>query len=78
IILNYNSWRTVALVTLFVVVGKLLLVDLGTVKAIWRVLLFIGFGGLFLVLSYFFQSLWKPTNKPSVNDVTKPPGQSHA
>lgn len=74
IILNDNNWRMVALVTLFVVVGKLLLIDLSTVKAIWRVLLFIGFGGLFLVLSYFFQSLWKPAIKPAV----EPPGESHA
>ena len=60
ILLHERHWRQVALVALFVVVAKLLLVDLGAVKAIWRVLLFIGFGILFLALSYFFQSLWKP------------------
>lgn len=74
IILNDSNWRMVALVTLFVVVAKLLLVDLSTVKAIWRVLLFTGFGGLFLVLSYFFQSLWKP----AVKAVAEPPGDSPA
>lgn len=78
IVLNDNNWRMVALVTLFVVVAKLLLVDLGKVKAIWRVLLFIGFGGLFLVLSYFFQSLWKPSDKPQVKPVIKPSGETHA
>lgn len=51
--------RTVGLVTLFVVVGKLFMVDLVSVPAIWRVLLFIGFGGLFLALSYWFMSLDK-------------------
>ncbi|CAN5146876.1 DUF2339 domain-containing protein [soil metagenome] len=48
------------LTTLFLVVGKLFLVDLAEVEAIWRVLLFLGFGGLFLVLSYFLRSLWRP------------------
>lgn len=49
--------RTVGLVTLLVVVAKLFMVDLATVRAIWRVLLFIGFGGVFLALSYWFMSL---------------------
>lgn len=49
--------RTVGLMTLMAVVVKLFMVDLATVKAIWRVLLFIGFGGVFLGLSYWFISL---------------------
>lgn len=48
------------LATLFVVVGKLFLVDLAWVGTAWRILLFLGFGGLFLVLSYYLQSLWRP------------------
>ena len=48
--------------TLFLVVGKLFLWDLSGVEAIWRVLLFLGFGGLFLVLSYYLQSLWRGGN----------------
>lgn len=48
------------LTTLFLVVGKLFLVDLAEVQAIWRVLLFLGFGGLFLALSYYLRSLWRP------------------
>lgn len=56
---NKNVVRIVGLVTLFVLVGKLFLVDLENVKAIWRILLFFGFGGLFLLLSYFYQGLWK-------------------
>lgn len=46
--------------TLFLVVGKLFLVDLAGVEAVWRILLFLGFGGLFLVLGYYLQRLWKP------------------
>lgn len=46
--------------TLFLVVGKLFLFDLAGVDAVWRILLFLGFGGLFLALSYYLQSLWRP------------------
>ncbi len=46
--------------TLFLVVGKLFLVDLAGVEAVWRIMLFLGFGGLFLVLSYYLQQLWRP------------------
>ncbi len=49
--------------TLFLVVGKLFLVDLAEVEAIWRVLLFLGCGGLFLTLSYYLRSLWHPNPK---------------
>ena len=54
-------------VTLLLVVGKLFLLDLMWVGAIWRILLFLGFGGVFLVLSYHLQALWKTgsTSKPS-------------
>lgn len=48
--------RTVALATLFVLVGKLFLIDLEAVETIWRILLFAGFGGLFLLISYFYGS----------------------
>lgn len=51
--------RKVALGTLLLVVAKLFLVDLARLEGIWRVLLFLGFGGLFLVLSYYFRALWK-------------------
>jgi uncharacterized membrane protein len=44
-------------------VAKLFLVDLAKLQAIWRVLLFMGFGAAFLALSYYFPSLWKA--KPS-------------
>lgn len=50
--------------TLLLVVGKLFLIDLSTLQAIWRILLFLGFGGVFLTLSYFFQALWRQTPQP--------------
>lgn len=46
--------------TLFVVVGKLFLVDLSEVEPAWRVVPFLGFGGLFLALSYYLRGLWRP------------------
>ena len=46
--------------TLFLVVGKLFLVDLASIDASWRVLLFLGFGALFLALSYGLRALWRP------------------
>jgi hypothetical protein len=50
--------------TLFLVVAKLFLVDLVLVDTIWRILLFLGFGGLFLVLSYYLQNLMRPQREP--------------
>ena len=49
--------RTVGLVTLFVAVAKLIFIDLSEVKAIWRVLLFLGFGGGLLWLSYYVHKM---------------------
>jgi uncharacterized membrane protein len=63
--MNYGKLRIVAMGTLLIVVGKLFLVDLSELETIWRVLLFLGFGGLFLLLSYYFQALWKSNDKPS-------------
>lgn len=49
--------------TLFLVVAKLFLVDLAEVEAFWRVLLFLGFGVLFLTLSYYLRVLWRPGDR---------------
>ncbi|MDP6038692.1 MAG: DUF2339 domain-containing protein [Candidatus Latescibacteria bacterium] len=54
---NLNQLQAVALGTLFLVVGKLFMIDLAQLAAHWRILLFLGFGGLFLIISYYFQSL---------------------
>ncbi len=64
------------LVTLFVVVGKLFLVDLAWVGAVWRILLFLGFGGLFLLLSYYLQSLWRPGENSGGMNGGATPGAS--
>ncbi|MAU01042.1 MAG: hypothetical protein CL608_28185 [Anaerolineaceae bacterium] len=54
--LHHRLLRLVALATLFVLVGKLFLIDLVLVEPVWRILLFAGFGGLFLFISYFYRS----------------------
>jgi hypothetical protein len=59
---SFTDLVRLGLGTLFLVVGKLFLWDLAGVEAIWRVLLFLGFGGLFLLLSYYLQSLWRGGN----------------
>ncbi len=33
-------------------------------RAVWRILLFLGFGGLLLLMSYFFPRLWNPDAEP--------------
>ena len=48
--------RLIALGTLFLLVGKLFLVDLAALETIWRILLFAGFGGLFLLISYHYRA----------------------
>jgi uncharacterized membrane protein len=62
---RFSTVRTVGLATLFVLVGKLFLIDLANLKSVWRILLFFGFGGVFLLLSYFYQGLWK--TKPAAD-----------
>jgi uncharacterized membrane protein len=57
--LNSTRLRQIALGTLLLVVGKLFIVDLSELETIWRVLLFMGFGAVFLLLSYYFPKLWK-------------------
>ena len=47
--------RLVGLGTIFLVVAKLFIIDLSQIEAIWRILLFIGFGAVFLLIGYFLQ-----------------------
>jgi uncharacterized membrane protein len=56
-----------AIATLMLVVAKLFLVDLAALHALFRVALFLGFGSVFLVLSYALQSWWK-TTRPEPSD----------
>ncbi|NGP88597.1 DUF2339 domain-containing protein [Fodinibius halophilus] len=53
-----KKMRIGGMATLFLVVGKLFLVDLSKLQAIWRILLFMGFGAVFLLLGYYGQSRW--------------------
>lgn len=53
---HFKQLRLVAVATFFLLVGKLFLVDLTTVETVWRILLFAGFGGLFLFISYFYNA----------------------
>lgn len=48
--------RLIGLATIFVVIIKLFLVDLAQLQAIWRILLFMGFGSLLLIIGYLIQS----------------------
>jgi len=45
--------RKVAVGTLFLAVGKLILYDMRQIDPIWRILLFLGFGAVFLAVSYY-------------------------
>ncbi len=58
-----HDLRLAALPTLGLVMLKLFFWDLIGLAAIWRILLFMGFGAVLLVLSYSFRSLWKPGNR---------------
>jgi hypothetical protein len=49
----------VAISTLLLTVGKLFLVDLAALDALYRVLLFLGIGGAFLGLSYLLPGRWR-------------------
>jgi uncharacterized membrane protein len=60
--------RNVALGTLFLAAGKLVVHDLSQVEPIWRILLFLGFGGVFLAVSYYFTDLWNASSRQSVSD----------
>jgi uncharacterized membrane protein len=48
--------RLVGLATIFVVIIKLFLVDLAQLQAIWRILLFMGFGSVLLLVGYLIQT----------------------
>ncbi|MBT8399129.1 MAG: DUF2339 domain-containing protein [Rhodothermia bacterium] len=51
--------RQTGLATLAVVVAKLFAIDLSELDPVWRIILFIGFGGLLLVTSYLFPAIWR-------------------
>ncbi len=57
-----------AVATLLLVVAKLFLVDLAALDALFRVLLFLGFGSVFLFLSYTLQAWWR-ADRPRGGDA---------
>jgi uncharacterized membrane protein len=62
-----QSWPTaekVAIWTLLATVAKLFLVDLERLDPLFRVLLFLGFGAVFLYFSYSLSGAWKPRAEP--------------
>lgn len=59
-----DDLRLAAMGTIFLVVGKLFLIDLSQLQAIWRILLFIGFGALFLLISYYVQNTFLKDDVP--------------
>lgn len=58
--LDLRGLRLAAFLSMAALVIKLFIVDLARIEALWRVLLFLGFGGAFLALGYFSRSLWRP------------------
>lgn len=50
--------RFLGMATIFLVVAKLFLIDLNQLQTMLRILLFIGFGALFLGAGYFLQTRW--------------------
>lgn len=79
-----STWRQrsrlqyVAIATLLVFVGKLFLIDLATLSPALRILLFIGFGGAFLLISYYLPGLLPGTVEKGVEDEraeTEVPGE---
>ncbi len=62
--------KQVATATLALIVGKLFLVDLGNLESLWRILLFIGLGGLLMAVSYFYQRIWNSATSSTIPPTT--------
>jgi uncharacterized membrane protein len=63
LLLAVRSTRLIGLATLLLVVAKLFLVDLSRVDPFLRILLFLGFGGVFLLISYYFRDLLRDSEE---------------
>ena len=61
---NNSDMFKVGYGTLILVAAKLLFFDLSHLETIWRIVLFIGFGGAFLGISYLIKEFWKPETQP--------------
>jgi uncharacterized membrane protein len=64
----HKDIRLVGMGTIFLVVGKLFLVDLSQLEAIWRILLFMGFGAVFLLLGYYWQLKWNDNEQAELSN----------
>lgn len=67
-----SALRTVALITLIIALTRLFFFDLINLAPVGRVLLFVGFGLIFLLLSYFFRTLWgrSPVESSRISEET--------
>ena len=66
-----SKLRTVGMITLLIVVGKLFFVDLSQTSALLRIPLFMGFGALLLLIGYYLQKYWSDTSEgESINRST--------
>ena len=61
---NQMAVYKVAMLTIGLIIFKLFAVDLKKLETLWRILLFLGLGGLFLLLSYQFPKLIKDDEPP--------------
>jgi len=66
-----SKLRTVGMITLLIVVGKLFFVDLSQTSALLRIPLFMGFGALLLLIGYYLQKYW------SDNEDSETENESH-
>lgn len=66
--LKKTQWRYLGSFTIAIVVGKLFLVDLIELETIWRILLFIGFGALLIMVSYYLKKI---IGNPTPDNQTK-------
>ena len=64
---NQLQYFKTGLATLILIAIKLLVIDFSNLNVIWRILIFMGFGGVFLFLSYWVKDLWnmKTSDKPT-------------
>ncbi len=56
--------RYLGALTIFIVIGKLFIVDLSELETIWRIILFIGFGGMLLIVSNYLSKLVVKKKEP--------------
>ena len=71
IIAENRYLRKTAMFTLSTAIFKLFFFDFINLEPIWKILMFLGFGGVFLILSYYFRHLWSNTTEIEELDGAK-------